>query len=806
MTIKEFAMMPLAVSLLLSCSYLLFATATDSITPSKSIKFPESIIPNGRKFQLGFFNLTDSTDLFVGIWYYGIDPANGVIWVANREKPLKDSSGIVMISGDGNLVVLNGQKEVLWSSSVQNLAAKNTSAQLQDSGNLVLVDKTTGVNIWESFRQPTNVGMPWMEVGLNRRTGEKVQLTSWKSPSDPSIGNFSVGIDPSSIPQFFVWNNSKPYWRSGPWNRRIFIGVPDTHSFSLDGFNLVVDKEGSLYLTFAFADESNLLDFLLDSEGKLVERIWHHHENHWEIKRSIPETDCDVYGKCGPFGSCDYSQKPKICSCLKGFEPKNAKEWDRGNWTSGCVRRTPLQCHRKDNVSEVGEKDGFLKLKNMKVPDFVERFIIQEVECKERCQKSCSCIAYAYDANIGCMIWNGTLIDMQKFSSGGVVLYIRVPYSELDRKVGMIVTISGIVGITIISICAVLVWKLIEKRRARKERIIKDMKLFDRRKTSSKFSSEIIGDSIKELQELPLFSFEEVANATRNFDLENELGKGGFGPVYRGTLHNGQEIAVKRLSRASGQGLEEFINEVLVISNVQHRNLVRLLGCCVDHEEKILVYEYLANKSLDSFLFDPLKNELLDWGRRNILLDERLKPKISDFGMARIFGGDEDHANTRRIAGTYCYMSPEYAMEGLFSEKSDVFSSGVLLLEIVTRRRNSSFYNDMHSLSLVGYAWQLWSEGNMSALIDDAISDPCHHREALRCIHVGLLCVQEFAEDRPKISRVISMLNSEIVDLPPPKQPPFSQKEILLNSQSCSRDEFKYYSVNDVTISRVQGR
>ncbi|PIM98255.1 Non-specific serine/threonine protein kinase [Handroanthus impetiginosus] len=216
-----------------------------------------------------------------------------------------------------------------------------------------------------------------------------------------------------------------------------------------------------------------------------------------------------------------------------------------------------------------------------------------------------------------------------------------------------------------------------------------------------------------------------LANATYQFHDNNLIGKGGFGPVYKGKLTNGKEIAIKRLSASSGQGMEEFMNEVILISKLQHKNLVRLHGCCVEKEEKMLIYEYMPNKSLDVCLFDPTQpfRNILDWTKRfgiikgigrgllylhkdsrlkiihrdlkpsNILLDEDWNPKISDFGMASIFGGNHDHANTARVMGTYGYMAPEYAMEGRFSEKSDVYSFGVLILEIVKGKKNAHYYN-----------------------------------------------------------------------------------------------------------------
>ncbi|CBI38487.3 unnamed protein product, partial [Vitis vinifera] len=382
------------------------------------------------------------------------------------------------------------------------------------------------------------------------------------------------------------------------------------------------------------------------------------------------------------------------------------------------------------------------------------------------------------------MLWSGSLIDLQKFTKRGADLYIRLAHSELDKKRDMkvIISVTIVIGTIAIAICTYFLWRWIG-RQAVKEKS-KEILPSDRGDAYQNYDMNMLGDNVNrvKLEELPLLDFEKLAAATNNFHEANKLGQGGFGPVYRGNLPGGQEIAVKRLSRASAQGQEEFMNEMILISKIQHRNLVRLLGFCIEGDEKLLIYEYMPNKSLDAFLFDPLKRESLDWRRRfsiiegigrgllyphrdsrlkiihrdlkasNILLDEDLNAKISDFGMARIFGSNQDQANTMRVVGTYGYMSPEYAMGGQFSEKSDVFSFGVLLLEI---------------------AWTLWSEHNIQELIDETIAEACFLEEISRCIHVGLLCVQESAKERPSISTVLSMLSSEIAHLPSPKQPPF---------------------------------
>ncbi|XP_034211178.1 putative cysteine-rich receptor-like protein kinase 23 [Prunus dulcis] len=327
--------------------------------------------------------------------------------------------------------------------------------------------------------------------------------------------------------------------------------------------------------------------------------------------------------------------------------------------------------------------------------------------------------------------------------------------------------------------------------------------------------------SVESLQ----FDLGTIETATNKFSENNKLGEGGFGVVFKGTLANGQEIAVKRLSKSSKQGVQEFKNEVALVAKLQHRNLVRLLGFCLEGEETILVYEYVPNRSLDYFLFESKKREQLDWSSRcmiaggiargilylhedsrlrvihrdlkasNILLDGNMNPKISDFGMARMFGvEDQTQGNTKRIVGTYGYMAPEYAMEGLYSVKSDVFSFGVVLLEIVTGRRNFlGFHPTECAPTLIGYAWQLWNETKELELMDPLLKDSCSPNEYLKYLHIGLLCVQEDANNRPTMSSIVRMLDSEAISLPRPERPAFFTGRCIEqhdqeNAPNCSTD------------------
>ncbi|KAE8692325.1 Cysteine-rich receptor-like protein kinase 2 [Hibiscus syriacus] len=324
------------------------------------------------------------------------------------------------------------------------------------------------------------------------------------------------------------------------------------------------------------------------------------------------------------------------------------------------------------------------------------------------------------------------------------------------------------------------------------------------------------------------FKYSTLEKATGSFDEANKLGQGGFGTVYKGTLPDGREIAVKRLLFHNRHRAADFFNEINIISSVEHKNLARLLGCSCSGPESLLVYEFLPNKSLDSFIFDPRRGKELTWEKRyqiiigtveglaylhenpankiihrdikasNILLDLKFRAKIADFGLARAFDEDRSHISTA-IAGTLGYMAPEYLAKGKLTDKADVYSFGVLLLEMVTGKQNNGSGHTDYSDSIIAVAWNHFQSGTAEEIYDPNIMpkdiDQCNSvkSQIYRVLHIGLLCTQENRSLRPFMSKVLQMLTKKDEDLPAPTIPPFVNEQTM---EFNDTDENEYYLLN----------
>ncbi|KAJ0966053.1 hypothetical protein J5N97_027191 [Dioscorea zingiberensis] len=812
----------------------------DTITPTQPLSSNETLVSSGGSFVLGFFTTGNSTNHYVGIWYNKIS-VRTYVWVANRQTPATDSSATLSISTNNGSLIISHQNSTaaVWNTPTNSLS--NPVAKLLDDGNLVVVEDGSDFNdnrsyVWQGFDHPTDTLLPGMKLGLNLTSGLNSNLTCWKSDVDPGIGPCTLAMDIRGSPQLAFWSGSKRGWRSGPWTGDDFSGIPETRTHTMLNFHFVNNKQEVFYW-YAIRDPSFITRLVMNQSSVLQRFVWLDDSDQWSIYWHTPKTQCDYYGPCGPYGSCDLNSSP-VCRCLPGFMPKSQREWEvLRQGSGGCVRKTQLDC--RNNT------DGFMMVSNASVPDTVNVTVDMSkslAECRDMCLMNCSCTGYANadvrNGGTGCITWAGELLDMAYYIDGGQDFYVRLAAADLStllsqsksgkkRNDTIIIVVCVLLGLLILICLAAYAWR--KKRRQGSQ--------FCWFSTAPDSSDEqcMVERSETEDLELPLFDFDMVAAATNNFSFQNKLGEGGFGPVYRGRLDDGQEIAVKTLSKTSIQGSHEFKNEVILIAKLQHRNLVRLLGCCIQGEERILIYEYLPNKSLDAFLFDKERNALLDWRTRyriiegiargllylhqdsrfriihrdlkasNILLDGEMNPKISDFGMARIFGGDQTKAMTLRVVGTYGYMSPEYAMDGIFSVKSDVFSFGVLMLEIISGTRNKGVYLSDPDQYLLGRAWSLWREGNALQLVDSSIGHLYPMDEVLRCIKIGLLCVQEHPEDRPIMSSVGLMLASENAAIPQPKQPGFILRKGYSEADSSS-SKLDFQSGNDLTFTMSTGR
>ncbi|CAN1794658.1 G-type lectin S-receptor-like serine/threonine-protein kinase CES101 [Linum perenne] len=730
----------------------------------------------------------DSNSTYLGISYKDELDTTTLFWIANRAFPIPDDSGSLILDPTLRSLKLNysgGDLSNIF--QVNSSSSSNLTAVLQDSGNFALLSASQ--TQWQSFDFPTDSWLPGMKLGLDRRTGRNRILTSWVSDSNPAPGAFTLEWDPVKE-ELVMKRRGVSFWTSGRQLKPDEFQNLNIGMYSLRYNISRVSNPDEDYLIFSASDTY---------PGRPDFTVWR-----LTYDGDVLDLNTRIY--------------------VVNVNPRCDGDTTEG----GCQRWPGPDCRIRDGGDMfVQRRGGFIG--GEATTDGNATLGIGD--CKNLCWTNCQCAGTSSLSNngTGCVFWSGNF-NPQPDSEVAIIDIIVGAASNSTRvkkwiwalvAVAVVLLLAAILGVSFI----------IRKRKLKAERLLAELMTSD----SPNDIAEMEADGANHGHNLKIYSIATVMAATNNFSLRNKLGEGGFGPVYKGQLEGGGKVAVKRLSRSSGQGLIEFRNELLLIAKLQHMNLVRLVGCCIYGEEKMLVYEYMPNKSLDSFIFDESKRQVLDWTKRfsiiegiaqgllylhkysrvkiihrdlkasNILLDENLNPKISDFGMARIFKANAVEANTNRVVGTYGYMSPEYAMEGTFSIKSDVFSFGDLLLEIVSGRKSNHLIHDLQ-LNLVGYAWQLWREGTPLQLMDPTLTSSCDTEQVLRCINVGLLCIEHSPEDRPRMSEVISMLTSEIVQLPTPKQPAFTTYRLKSDGEDKSSSNPESFSTNEATITTLSAR
>nr|GEU32533.1 G-type lectin S-receptor-like serine/threonine-protein kinase CES101 [Tanacetum cinerariifolium] len=701
----------------------------DTLHQGQIFKDWDELISSNRVFIFKFFSFGTMVSPYLGIFYNANNNIirNGdqdsspdkAVWVANKNNPIPDVYGNLKIDVNGKLSILSSEVTVLDLFSPSQVT-RNASVRLLDSGNLVVQelypDGSIKEVLWQSFDYPTDTLLPGMKLGTNLKTGHRWSLTSWRNSELPADGSFTLTGDLNGTGQMVILRQKNVYWKSGPWqngrfkNKKMNSG-PDVRLYYVSNET----EESFTYITKTY-DSFPALTML--QNGHLESRTLN-------FQVYCPSID-------NPPGCAEDELEKLKCRERSYFEE------DRYHWY-------------------------------VYVDEYVynESYNLNSYDCKKICWGNCSCVAYTdvTGDGVGCKTYGKRIWNPDKADKVGYYLTIKQNLeikTEEEKKmnkkkkklwIGLIVMIIPLV----VFLSCYLVYKKLDVRGKAKN--IQKLLLLQTRRFYNYVVQTIYNNVAQTIYnnvhtnknvnaEVHYFTFQSISSATNNFSSTNKLGEGGFGEVYKGKLADGQEVAVKRLSRSSGQGDTEFKNEIELIAKLQHTNLVRLVGCCIEKKEKILVYEYMPNNSLDFFLFDQTKKGLLDWNSRiviidgiaqgllylhrfsrlriihrdlkasNILLDDYLKPKISDFGLAKLFGINESEENTSRVVGTRGYMSPEYLMEGTVSTKIDVFGFGVLLLEIISGKMNHGSYDTKHPLNLLGLAWELWNEGRGLELMD----------------------------------------------------------------------------------------
>ncbi|MCD9559965.1 hypothetical protein HAX54_018346 [Datura stramonium] len=713
-----------------------YCAASDTLFPNRVLSDGETLVSSNQRFEIGFFGSATifGCKRYLGLWYKNIEPS--VVWVGNRWNPL-GCGAMLVLDKEGRIFLTDSTGTTVWIYN-PNQTVPRPVLQLLDSGNLVFGDSSNliaGEYLWQSFDHPIDTLLPGMKLGWDQKTGINRSMSSWRTSNDPYPGEYLFRLDSGDSgqsPQLVLEKNQQRDSRWGPWDGQKFSGsdaLMDNDYFR-PIFNSTTD---AFYFTFEAKNDWSL-KLSLNPEGKIKFLRWNNATNRWDRVKILNKDICDQYRTCGPYGVC-FVEDP-FCRCPDGFAAASPDDWDKMNFTKGCRRIAPLN---------YTNKDVFVKNTGLKLPDNATYWgMLYPEECKEKCLNESSCMAYT-NININkngskCLVWLGDLLDMRRPQKAGNDIFIRMAHGNLDEP--------------------------------------------EINQPGNSQGALLQGTNVI------AYDYSVLAAATNNFSLANKIGHGGFGNVYKGVLETGVEIAVKKQDVTSRQGVKEFVNEVKLIARLQHRNLTKLLGYCIHGIEKFLVYEFMANNSLDRFIFDPARRGTVTWSMRfsiikgiakglvymhhnsrltiihrdlkasNVLLDREMTPKISDLGVSRVFKEDVEE-RTQYIVGTRGYMPPEYIENGHYSTKLDVFSFGILVLEIVSGQKNWSYRHPIYDIGLASYAWRIWNEGKAIELLDPLIEKPGDWNEVLGCILVGLLCCQRRAQDRPSMVQVVSLLEED---------------------------------------------
>lgn len=691
-----------------------------------------------------------------------------VVWSANRNSPIQNSDPL-MFDEDGNLQLQSGQM-VVWTT---NSAGKGVSLmELQNSGNLVLLGNDNSV-IWQSFSHPTDTLISSQDF-----------IEGMKLVSNPNERNLTYFLEIKSRDMILYagFQTPQPYWSLNKDSSTIVnkdggeiaIATLDDNSWKFYDRN----KDLLSQLLFPEATSPNSTWIAVLGNNGIVSFVNLPNSGSSIISQTkIPKDPCGTPEPCEPYSVCSGENN---CQCAAGLFSFG------GNCSTGII--SPCEIPKdSDELVEAGDGLTYFAL------GFVPPSLNTDLEgCKSSCRSNCSCMVLFYEnASRNCYLFDHVGSFQSAENGNNIVSFIKVSNNGRNGESpgggkGSSNSHLPIIVIIVISTVIVIMGLLYAGYRFYRKR--------NQIPESPKENSDE-DNFLESLSGMPIrFTYKDLQTATNNFEVK--LGQGGFGSVYQGALPDGTRLAVKKLE-GIGQGKKEFRAEVSIIGSIHHHHLVRLKGFCAEGTHRLLAYEYMANGSLDRWIFRKNKEEvMLDWDTRfniavgtakglaylhedcdvkivhcdikpeNVLLDDKFFAKVSDFGLAKLMTREQSHVFTT-LRGTRGYLAPEWITNYAISEKSDVYSYGMVLLEIIGGRKNFDAHESSEKSHFPSYAFKMMEEGRLREILDSQMLIDEEDERVSSAIKVALWCIQDDIYLRPSMAKVVQMLEG-LCSVPPP--------------------------------------